>query len=119
VGRLDDRLARIELAVNGIRFQLRTLRREGEAMAGEIDNLVAQVQRTTDVHQSAIAVLNGIADRIQAGIDAALAGGATAAELAQLQGQVDTIRLSTDRLADAVVVNTPAGPPAEPPTMRR
>jgi chromosome segregation ATPase len=115
VGRLDDRLARLENAVDGLRGQLRTLRREGEAMAQEIDNLITEVQRTTSVHESAIQVLHGIADRIQAGIDAALEGGATRAELAQLQGQADTLRVSADRLADAVVANTPAAPP----TMRR
>ena len=72
-----------------------------------LDALAAQVTRNTDAEASAIVVLNGIAGRIQAAVDAALQGGATAAELAPVQTEVDALKASSDALAAAVAANTP------------
>lgn len=65
--------------------------------------LAAAVTKTTDVEDAAIQALNGIAGRITAAVDAALANGATAAELAPVQA-------AADALAAAIVANTPAAP---------
>lgn len=73
-----------------------------------LDDLAAQVQATLDVEDSAIVLLNGVAARIQAAVDAALAGGATAAQLAPVQDEVTALKAKTDALAAAVVANTPA-----------
>lgn len=71
-----------------------------------LDALAAQVTKTTEVEASAVQLLNGIAARIQAAVDAAIAGGATAAELAPVQSEVDALTASSTALATAVAANT-------------
>jgi len=73
-----------------------------------LDVLAAQVSATTQVIDSAVVLINGFAARVQAAIDAAVANGATAEQLAPVQGEVDALRSSSDALAAAVVANTPA-----------
>lgn len=73
-----------------------------------LDDLAAQVKATTDAEDAAILVLNGIAARIQAAVDAAVAGGATAAQLQPVQDEVNALKAKTDELSAAVVANTPA-----------
>lgn len=70
--------------------------------------LTAEVERNKTVDGSAIALLNGIQARIQAAVDAAIAGGATSAQVAQAQALSDSLKADTDSLAAAVVANTPA-----------
>jgi hypothetical protein len=53
--------------------------------------------------ESATVALNGVAARIQAAVDAAIANGATAAELAPVQDEVNALKASSDALAQAVV----------------
>lgn len=73
-----------------------------------LDDLAASVTNITNVADSAIAALNGIAARIQAAVDAAIAGGATAAQLAPVQDEVNALNAKAQALADAIVANTPA-----------
>lgn len=73
-----------------------------------LDALAAQVKANTDAEAAAVIVLNGIAARIQAAVDAAVAGGASAADLAPVQAEVDSLKASSDALSAAVVANTPA-----------
>lgn len=75
-----------------------------------INDLVAAVAAEDTVVDSAIALLNGIADRVAAAIATALTNGATAAELAPLNDVVTDVRNKTQALTDAVVANTPAAP---------
>jgi len=70
-----------------------------------LEDLRAQVETTNGVIASAVAVLNGIAARIQAAVDAALANGATAEELAPVTAEVASLTASTSALADAVATN--------------
>jgi len=70
-----------------------------------LEDLRAQVETTNGVIASAVAVLNGIAARIQAAVDAALANGATAEELAPVTAEVASLTASTQGLADAVAAN--------------
>lgn len=79
-----------------------------------IQQLIDQVNQTQDVMQSATTLINGVADRIQAAIAAALANGATEAELAPVQAEVDELRTKTQALSDAVAANTPAAPSSAP-----
>jgi hypothetical protein len=67
-----------------------------------IDNLVAQITTTTGVIQSAVTAFEGVAARIQAAVDAALAGGATQEQLAPVQTEIDSLKNSTDALAKAI-----------------
>ena len=71
-------------------------------------DLQAQVAKNTDVENSATVLINGIAGRIQAAVDAALANGATAAELAPVAAEVTALNTASTALAVAVVANTPA-----------
>ena len=77
-----------------------------------LDALAAQVTATNTVIGSATQLINGIADRIQAAVDAAVAGGATAADLAPVTDEVNALKAASDALAAAVQANTPAAPPA-------
>jgi hypothetical protein len=72
--------------------------------------LADQVKATTDVEASATLLINGFAARIQAAVTAALAGGATTAQLAPIQAEVDAMKASAAALASAVTANTPAAP---------
>jgi ABC-type transporter Mla subunit MlaD len=73
-----------------------------------LDALAAAVTNIETVADSAIALINGIAARIQAAVDAALAGGATAADLAPVQAEVDGLNAKATDLGNAVAANTPA-----------
>lgn len=72
-----------------------------------LDELKLQIEETTQVEASAVALISGIAGRIQAAIDNAIAGGATAEQLSGVQAEVTALKDSTDALAAAVTANTP------------
>jgi hypothetical protein len=74
-------------------------------MSKEMDDIVAQVKVNNDAIDSAVVLINGIADRIAA---AGTDGVALAALTAELKAKDDV-------LATAVVANTPVvTPPTEP-----
>lgn len=81
----------IEHKLNSIIERLRRMSRE-------LDQLTAQVKSNSAVLDSAIVLINGIADRITAaGVDPA-----------KLQALTDELKAKDDVLAAAVVANTPA-----------
>jgi len=69
-------------------------------------DLQAAVDKNTTVVNSAVTLINGIADRIQNAVNAALANGATAAELQPLTDEVKALNDNADALAAAVQANT-------------
>lgn len=73
-----------------------------------LDDLATSVTNATTVQASATALINGFAARQQAAIDVAIANGATAAQLAPVQAEVDALTASSAALSAAVVANTPA-----------
>ena len=73
-----------------------------------LDDLQAQVAANIAVEASALALINGIAQRIQDAVNAAVAGGASAEQLAPVQAEVDALKQSATALSDAGVANTPA-----------
>lgn len=73
-----------------------------------LDDLQAEVTKDVAVMSSATTLINGIAVRQQAAVDAALAAGATAAQLAPVQAEVDALKAGSTDLASAVTANTPA-----------
>lgn len=111
-----DRLAlAIAEATNGaITFTPSTLRKRDTTMAApqSIADLTAQVATTDSVMGSAAVLIDGFQARLDAGIEAALAGGATAEELAPLSTLSADLKTSTDGLAASVAQGTPAAPPA-------
>ena len=72
-------------------------------MAGDskklLEDLQAEVTEITGVVDSAVALINGIGARIQTAVDAAIAGGATAEQLAPVQGEIDALKASATALA--------------------
>ena len=73
-----------------------------------LTKLDAEVTKATTVMASAVILIKGIAARVQTAVSAALANGATAAELAPVQAEVDALAASSTDLANAVIENTPA-----------
>ncbi len=71
-----------------------------------LDDLKAEVKAATDAEDSATLLINGIAARIQAAVDAALTNGATAAELQPITDEIAALKASSDALSAAVVANT-------------
>lgn len=83
---------------------------EGE-QAMSAPSIIGQLQQAVaaedTVIESAIVLINGIAAQINTAIAAALAGGATGAQLAPLNNVVADITAQTTALANAVQANTP------------
>ena len=77
-------------------------------MAKILDALTAEVTNDTTVMGSATTLITGFAASQQAAVDAALANGATAEELAPVQAEIDALNASATALAAAVVAGTPA-----------
>lgn len=90
-----DQLDRIEHKLN------RLLKLE-EVQMSTLDDLTAQVQKNSDVEESAVLLIQGIAKQLA---DAIAAGNPAA--LTALQAQLSK---SADDLAAAITANTPAAP---------
>lgn len=69
--------------------------------------LQQEVSEATTVMASAATLIRGIAARVQAAVDAAVANGATAEQLAPVQAEVDALDAGGTDLAAAVQENTP------------
>ena len=70
-----------------------------------LSDLSTQVNLTVGAEQSATVLINGIAGKIQAAVDAATANGATVAELAPVSDLVTQLKSSADALSAAVAAN--------------
>lgn len=79
-------------------------------MAVDLSGLQAEVARNSSVDASAVALINGIADKIAAAIAAD-----DVADAANINALVDELRASTDGLSSAVTANTPAEGGGEEP----
>lgn len=75
-----------------------------------IQQLIDDVKANHDVIDSAVLLINGIAQRITDAVAAAMANGATAAELQPLTDLSTSIKAKSQVLADAVAASTPAQP---------
>lgn len=71
-----------------------------------LNDLEAQVAETISVEKSAVTLINGIAARVQAAVDVAIAGGATAEELAVVQAEVEAMKASAADLSAAISANS-------------
>jgi hypothetical protein len=79
----------------------------------DIAALQADVTQLTTVVGSATALINGIAAQIQTAVQAALAAGATPAQLSAIEAVGTALVSQSSGLAAAVAANTPA--PVVPP----
>jgi len=82
------------------------------ALQDIIDTLNAETTRNTTVIGSALALINGFQARLDAAVAAAIAAGATQAQLTELTSLSAGLKTNDDNLAAAVAANTPAAPPA-------
>lgn len=73
-----------------------------------LDDLASTVTDAVTVMQSAELLIDGFAARQQAAVDAAIANGATAEQLAPVQAEVDALKAEKTKLATAVAAGTPA-----------
>lgn len=96
--------------------EVRELRAEMRNFMAAIDDkiaaLQAEVTRETTIEKSAVALIQGISGQIAAAVQAALAAGATTAQLQSLTDLQTTLAANDDELSAAVTANTPATPPA-------
>ena len=86
--------------IEDIKRKLSKLFRQGEEVMADLTALTAEVERNTAVDQSAIALLTGLAEQIEA----------LKTDPVALQNLADQMRGSSDALAQAVAANTPAAP---------
>jgi len=70
-----------------------------------IGELTTEVSETVGVMQSATVLIEGIGARVQAAVDAAIANGATAEELAPVSQLVADLDTTGNALAAAVAAN--------------
>lgn len=80
-------------------------------MAADFTAITAEVERIKAVRPAVVALINGIAAKVQAAVDADNAG-----DNALLSTLSADVRAEADAFAEAVAANTPAepAPPAEP-----
>lgn len=71
-----------------------------------LGDLQAAVTRATTVAASATTLIRGIGGRVQSAVDAAIANGATAEQLAPVQDEVNALNASITELGAAVSENT-------------
>ena len=74
-------------------------------MPADLGPMIAKIQAVEGVVESATVFVTGFAKRLQDAVDAALANGATAAELAPVQAEVDAAKAKADQLAEAIAQN--------------
>jgi len=79
-----------------IEHLLKQILTEEKIMKAEIDALTAQVKANTDAEQSAVLLINGIADRITA----------AAGDPKQVKALTEQLKASATTLAAAVAANT-------------
>ncbi len=90
------------LQANGVS----TLRSVGVISMNPLQPLIDEVARAKGVAASATALINGFSAKVQAAVEAALAGGATAAQVGEAVSAVlGEFKTSVDALATAVDAN--------------
>lgn len=97
---ITDRLANIQALLAGLIDAMVGSLAEEDHMSQQLDDLKAEVERSTAVGQSAITLIQGLAAQIEAQKN----------DPAALQALADSLKASDQALADAVTANTPAQP---------
>ena len=78
------------------------------AIDDDLTELTADVSANTDLVQSAVTALNGIAQKVTDAVAAALAAGATPAQLQSVTDAATAIKANSAALAAAIPASTPA-----------
>lgn len=74
-------------------------------MAADLQPVIDAVEAAKGVEQSAIEFVNGVAGRISAAVDAALANGATKDQLQPVMDEAVSLKAKSDDLAAAMAAN--------------
>lgn len=77
------------------------------AAAANLQPVIDEMTRTVGVEQSAIVFIAGVPNLIQAAVDDAIAGGATAEQLQPLLDLKDAVAAKNDELLAALTANAP------------
>ncbi len=85
---------------------------EFSRMAADLKPLIDEITQADTVIDSAVVFITGVPKLIADAVAAALANGATAAELKPLTDLGDTLKAKAQNLQDAMTANTPPAPPA-------
>jgi hypothetical protein len=96
-----------------IRLVVQLKQQENDHMAALDDKIAAlqtEVANNTTVEQSAITLIQGLAQQLAAAIAAAAAAGATTAQLQTLTDLQTTLAANDSALSAAIAANTPAAP---------
>jgi ABC-type transporter Mla subunit MlaD len=114
---LNRRLDAIEDSLDQIKILLGKEVKEMSAIDDKIAALQDKVAEQTTVDQSAMTLLQGLSEQLQAALQAAQNAGATPDQLAAFDNIVTAIGTNDTALAAAVAANTqpPAPPPAPSP----
>ena len=117
IRRQIERLRRSEDSLrNALKLPIReTLLGDQMTPQQTIDALVAQVTATIGVEASAVTFINGVPGLISAAVTAALAGGATAAQLAPLSTLAANLQTSAAAITAAIAANAPTPSPTPAP----
>lgn len=94
---IDGRLASIEKA----------LTHESRTLMSAIDDLAAQVAASTSAEASAVTLITGLVTELEAALNS---GGSSVDQNAKIEALVAQLKTSSQALADAITVNTPAAP---------
>jgi uncharacterized membrane protein affecting hemolysin expression len=100
---LGQHIRGVERSLNFLHWKIDTLLMWSIKMSAVMDTLTAAVKRNSDVEDSAVLLIQGIAKQLAD----LIAAGADPAALTALS---DELTAKTDALAAAVAANTPAAP---------
>lgn len=99
-------LITLQIATIVILIILISKRKEGKRIMASLSDLIAQVRANTDLEQSAIQCINGLASKLEE------ARGSQSA----IDGVIAEMRAKASTLSQAIQANTdPPAPPVEPP----
>jgi hypothetical protein len=97
----DPRMDTVLKVLHSQNQQLYQLIRQERKVSMDLSELTAQVSTNTDVVESAVLLISGLADQLEA----------AAGDPAAVQDLVNQLRSNNDVLAAAVAAGTPAAPP--------
>lgn len=96
----------IHTKLDRILYLLKLLVKGEVLIMADLSVLQNEVTQNTDVVQSAVALISGLADQLEA----------AATDPAAVQALAESLRTNNQMLAEAVAANTPVAPPTQEPT---
>jgi hypothetical protein len=98
-----NKLEEINTKLNETLLVNQAVLQENQTMSVQLDNLIAQVAETKTVEESAILLIQGLADRL---VEAVAELNANLVDTQKLQELADELNQSSDALAEAITANT-------------